>query len=116
MGAALLKRNHNRCKKCYAAYQREYRARNGERVRANERKCAYGPDADLDALMARQGNRCGICRTDTPPGRGWCIDHDHETGKVRGVLCHFCNVGLGNFRDDPDRLTAAIDWLKGTVA
>lgn len=110
------KHQPNTCKACVAAYMRDHRAKNREYVRAWERKNTYGPDADLDVLMARQGNRCGICRTDSPPGRGWCIDHDHETGKVRGVLCHFCNVGLGNFRDDPDRLTAAIEWLKGAVA
>lgn len=61
---------------------------------------------------------CGICRTRDPGGKGaWHFDHDHRCCKkgcskcFRGLLCHNCNVGLGHFRDDPDRLSAAIDWI-----
>jgi hypothetical protein len=64
-------------------------------------------------ILATQGGRCGICRTDVPGGRGerWHIDHCHETNRVRGLLCHNCNVGLGNFRDSPSILAAALDYL-----
>lgn len=73
--------------------------------------------ADWDAMLARQDGRCAICRTDRPGGRGeqWHIDHCHETGDVRGLLCHNCNVGLGNFGDDPGRLLAAMAYLGAQI-
>jgi hypothetical protein len=75
---------------------------------------AYGlTQADWDALIERQGNRCAVCRTDKPGGRGerWHIDHDHVTGRTRGLLCHQCNVGIGNLRDDPEIIKAAARYV-----
>lgn len=95
-----------------------WRDRNVDHVEAMRKKSVYGPDADVGALLEKQGGGCGICG-DTEPTtkRPWHIDHDHETGKVRGVLCHHCNVGIGNLRDDPELLRAAIAWLEqGTLA
>lgn len=74
----------------------------------------YGlTQADWDALVERQGNRCAICRTDKPGGRGerWHTDHDHETGKVRGLLCHRCNMGVGFFMNDPEIMEAAARYI-----
>lgn len=67
---------------------------------------------EYDALSERQGGRCAICG-DVPKGR-LVVDHDHETGKVRGLLCNFCNAALGFFRDDPHRLIAAANYLQET--
>jgi predicted nucleic acid-binding Zn ribbon protein len=64
-----------------------------------------------DAMLDRQDHRCAVCRTDTPNGKGWHVDHDHASGKVRGILCGNCNNGIGNFHDDPATLRAAIDYL-----
>ena len=92
-------------------------ARDPERNRVKERRRTlrrYGlTQLDWDALVATQAGRCAICRTDTPGGRGelWHIDHCHDTGRVRGLLCHNCNVGIGNFRDDPTLLARAIEYL-----
>lgn len=74
---------------------------------------------DFDDLLAAQGGRCGICKTDKPVANrgglanGWCVDHDHSTGKIRGVLCQGCNTGLGSFRDSADALTNAAAYLRG---
>jgi hypothetical protein len=69
------------------------------------------------SLLISQGSRCAICRTKTPRGRGeWAVDHDHTTGKVRGLLCTKCNTGIGLFDDDPARLRAAIKYLVGATA
>jgi hypothetical protein len=83
---------------CWAHYQRERR---------------YGFDPDL--MLAQQGGRCAVCGTDKPGCRqGWATDHDHVTGRVRGVLCHGCNIGLGAFADSITRLQQAIRYLKRT--
>ena len=77
-------------------------------------KRLYGMEwDDYIAMIDLQGNKCAICGT-SDPGRGHVnlsVDHDHATGKVRGLLCHPCNVGIGSFRDDPALLSAAIRYL-----
>ena len=67
---------------------------------------------EYDGLKARQGNLCAICNGPSPDGRRLHIDHDHQTGKVRGLLCVKCNVGLGAFKDQPTLLENAIVYLK----
>lgn len=63
-------------------------------------------------LHRSQNGRCAICLDDIETlGRSRAVDHDHKTGKVRGMLCKSCNVGLGCFRDDPKRLLAAMVYL-----
>lgn len=66
---------------------------------------------DYDAMVDRQENLCAICRGVTE-GRPLCVDHCHDTGKVRGLLCVTCNVGLGSFRDRTDLLIAAAKYLR----
>lgn len=62
----------------------------------------YGiTEAQYDAMFERQGYRCGICLTDTPGRKGWAIDHCHDSGVVRGVLCSKCNSAIGLLQDDP---------------
>lgn len=65
--------------------------------------------SETQVILYNQDGKCGICGESTI---NLCIDHDHRTGKVRGLLCTNCNVGLGHFRDDPLRLVAAIEWLR----
>ena len=56
---------------------------------------------------------CKICGTATPSGpkKTWCLDHDHKTGKARGVLCTSCNIGLGMFDDNIEIMGMAIEYL-----
>ena len=56
-------------------------------------------------------NTCQICQSVIEDKKAHHIDHCHETGKVRGVLCQHCNRGLGCFTDDISKLTAAIEYL-----
>jgi hypothetical protein len=64
-------------------------------------------------MFSKQGDGCAICSVgDTGNGRDWHLDHDHKTGKVRGILCHGCNTGLGGFKDSEQFLLAAITYLR----
>lgn len=102
---------------------RRYRASNPERVkryfRGKNLERDYGITLeDYEALLRVQGGRCAICNelpeaSDGDPRRGMLhVDHDHATGRVRGLLCVRCNVGVGQFRDSRDFLAAAIRYLE----
>jgi hypothetical protein len=69
-------------------------------------------------LLEAQGGVCAICKT-LPEGKGrfgtWNVDHDHETGEIRGLLCGYCNSMLGYAKDDPETLRAGMDYLMGQV-
>lgn len=62
------------------------------------------------AMLEAQCHQCAVCGRRVT--RRSPIDHDHQTGRVRAVLCTKCNVGLGHFGDDPDRLRAAAAYLE----
>ena len=77
------------------------------------RRWKYGLTQDeLDAFIAAADGRCQIC--DHEFGDDFAIDHCHETGLVRGVLCRRCNVALGWMDDSPPRLLAAYLYLKAS--
>ena len=102
------------CKPCWYGYRRENSAKVAEINNASRRKVRYGVDrADVAEMIESQGGVCDICKN-PPPGTGrdgWMVDHDHETGKVRGMLCAMCNKGLGNFKDDSTSLLNAALYL-----
>lgn len=72
---------------------------------------------DYERMHSEQGGVCAICeKPETVVYRGvvrnLCVDHDHVTGQVRGLLCHACNIAIGNFRDDPFLLEAGAAYLR----
>jgi len=118
----------SRCKVCRIAEVRAYqlsrrddpsfvedqRRRSRESARRHGRrhhlKQAHGLTLeDYDDLLAKQGGVCAICGEYR--GRRLAVDHDHTTGRVRGLLCDPCNQGIGFLDDDVSRLRAAIRYL-----
>ena len=116
----------HRCKECskYFTQQatKEWRANNPQSNKASnlraKAKSKYGlPLEDIWQMLFRQNGKCLICKRiidfDSPDK---CdkphVDHNHETGKVRGLLCLTCNTGLGMFGDSPDLLEAALTYIR----
>lgn len=62
-------------------------------------------------MLSKQNGVCAICKTNPYPDKKFCVDHDHNTGVVRGLLCDLCNRGIGLMRDDVVILASAIDYL-----
>lgn len=77
-------------------------------------KRKYGLDIDTyNQMLKDQNNQCKICSYEFGKKAGdTYVDHNHLTGKVRGLLCQHCNSGLGYFRDNQDNLNKAIQYLQ----
>lgn len=67
--------------------------------------------ADFETMLSNQGGVCAICG-ERPKRRRLAVDHCHQTGRVRGLLCYSCNVGIGALRDSPDVIRSAIAYLR----
>lgn len=102
----------------HRARSRDYARERPEQMRDKGLRRFYGMTlAEYEAMREAQGHRCAICgreETVTAWGkvRALSVDHDHETGAIRGLLCAKCNRGLGMFRDDPDVLDQAAEYLR----
>ena len=92
---------------------RQYRKRNPDKVKNTKLRLRYGITlAEKQLLHKKQQGRCAIC---DQPHETLCVDHNHITRKVRGLLCLNCNKGLGHFYDSPERLYQAINYLRRTT-
>lgn len=121
----------SRCRDCHAEARRGYRARHPERskaadkayyarnkakARAYQLQKLYGISVEqYEEMMQAQEGLCALCGK---PPSGWGksrtlhIDHCHETGEVRSLLCTYCNTGLGKFNDNAELLRKAADYLE----
>jgi hypothetical protein len=85
--------------------------RSKERSHALSLMYLYGLTVDgYNKLLKKQKGKCFICQQ-KPSNKKLCVDHDHETGEVRGLLCDKCNRGLGLFDDSVERLQRAVEYL-----
>ena len=113
--------NRDRVRRWQQANRDRYRATQLEYKRRPERKAAdreghlkrkYGITlADYDRMFDAQGGVCAICGEPRPEERTLHVDHDHETGAIRGLLCFRCNNALGDFREEYELFRRAADYL-----
>lgn len=107
------------CQKAYSKSdvckknRREYYKKNREAHISRNMQQWYGISLETyQEMLAEQDNRCAICKSENPGGKGRLhVDHCHATGKVRGLLCHYCNTMLGLSRESVENLSAAIEYL-----
>ncbi len=99
-------------------YAREWRKKNPDKVKDFDLRRRFGITLDeYRNLLEKQGSLCVICSQpelahhQNGQVRELAVDHDHKTGKVRGLLCTGCNAGLGNFQDSPTTLQKALNYL-----
>jgi hypothetical protein len=117
-------------------YGKKYREKNAEKLKERKKKYAAGHPVKKSkeasaryhrthkfksvgitqeiyySILSEQGGKCAICKTSEWGYNGPAIDHDHKTGKARGLLCMKCNTGLGHFDDSFELLNTAIEYLK----
>lgn len=101
----------------YVKWRKDYYERN--KIKINSRAICRYHSIDInsyESMFEFQNSQCAICgKEETRIRRGkvmrLCVDHDHATGKIRALLCHDCNSGLGKFYDCPDLLTKAAIYL-----
>jgi hypothetical protein len=113
-------KNHRNCKKCHKKNVSNWQSNNKEKILSDGRvyniKKRYGiTQSDYDKMFIEQDGKCAICgsseikRTNS---KHFCIDHCHSTNKVRGLLCHDCNVILGKLNDNIDMCNSIIKYLQ----
>lgn len=106
------------CKPCVREDQRRFRNSKPDYNRAHNLQKRYGISvAEYHALIADHNFACGICKVEISDAVGYkgkrlsVVDHNHETGDVRGILCSRCNLVLGHARENTDILYRAIVYL-----
>lgn len=113
-----------RCKSCDDSARKKWASANPLKAKQSARerqlKHKYGIDfEEYSRLLKEQDGCCAICKEDrnrtsgdNPEKWNYAVDHDHSTGKVRGLLCNQCNRGLGMFKDEPELLEKALQYLR----
>lgn len=116
----------SQCKECTNKYAKTEKRKEYNRLYSKKRTPArqkaqkkytlkkYGISIEeYDGLVERQNGLCKICKSfKKNRKKRLCVDHDHSTGKIRGLLCDKCNRGIGLLRDSQETLANAIEYLK----
>lgn len=111
-----LHRVQSKCRECSNAYNRRWTKSDGfklgQKARRYRLKWRYGVTLEqYEAMLNRQGGVCAVCRGASSKGTKLAVDHCHDTGAVRGLLCDNCNRAIGLLGDDADVLRRAAEYL-----
>lgn len=94
--------------------RRRKKPRSLEKAREASRKHLYGVTSEMfETMLVEQNHSCKICGKKPRPGRTLTVDHCHETGQVRGLLCTACNVAIGQLGDNEAGLLRALNYVQG---
>lgn len=120
---------HSQCRECtlerakryrktdrYKELRERNRGKESREMRARHLVHRYGiTEAEYQEILKSQGGVCCLCGANHPGGRKktFAVDHDHQTKRVRGLLCWKCNVGLGKLGDTVESLERAVEYLRG---
>ena len=104
------KGTQRKCWTCFSAYQRARHKPGSSTLRERLRIYGLTPE-QYDALLQQQDGVCAICRETCRTGQRLSVDHDHATGRIRGLLCRNCNLGIGHLGDSADRIASALAYL-----
>ena len=108
-------RTNSVCRECHKLACRERWHSRSWLDRWASRNYKYGVTKEfLIELYEAQHGTCKICGSEPTTVRGLHVDHCHSTGKVRGLLCHGCNVGIGSMKENPDIFLKAIEYLRSS--
>lgn len=107
-------RTNSVCRECHKAQCKDrWHARTPVEKQATRMRTMYGITPEQYKQMHEdQQGKCKICNTTPNTKRSLHVDHCHKTGKVRALLCSGCNTALGSFKDDPNLLMNAIEYLR----
>lgn len=105
----------SRCKTCTIETARAWRLRHPDRHYGHQLKSKYGIDlSTYQRLLDRQAGGCAICGTEEPGSKKKVylyVDHDHDTGRIRGLLCQTCNTAISLLQDHPELARLAAIYL-----
>lgn len=97
-----------------AAWYRENKDRARQTTRKNKLQ-RYGLTVEqFSAMLASQSGKCPICQMELKSPKVPAVDHDHQTGAVRGILCRQCNAAIGQLQDNPTVLRRAAEYLENS--
>lgn len=108
-----------RTRELNSRYRKAFRDRDPERYRVQLLRAAlrrlYGITLEqYEQMLAEQSGRCAICGNFPPPSKRsnrLSVDHDHNTGEIRGLLCHRCNIAISGFEHQPELVFSAYAYL-----
>jgi len=111
---------HAQCKKCMLEKNRKYSAQPKQKRKIWENKIQYRYGITLlqyETLLKNQNGSCAICNTKNPSVKNkkncyFSVDHCHDTGRIRGLLCPTCNSGIGFLKDNPQIILKAAEYLR----
>jgi Autographiviridae endonuclease VII len=107
------KQHYEKHKEYYNAYSKKWNKENTLKRKSTKLKYLYGITlSDYEKMLFEQGGGCAICGDNPPEGKYLHVDHDHQTNKVRSLLCGRCNKVLGSVGENTELLLRMAGYIR----